>query len=161
MTIGKRIVLGFTLAVAISAAQGFYGYSHLASLSDNARVVVMDCLPGTYLAGQFEATVQENRSLVLSHRLAQDESQRRDIEKRMSEVKAEVDRVSNEYESTITKDEDRKLFDTLNSSSNPVLPTSLSSVAVEVAGPLTRAMRCTVERPSLVSWKLLKLPIAG
>jgi hypothetical protein len=113
MTIGKRIVLGFTLAVAISAAQGFYGYSRLASLSEDAHIVVTDCLPGTYLAGQIEALVQENRGLLLTHLLAKDEAERRDVERRITERKQEIDGIATQYEGTITKEEDRKLFEAL------------------------------------------------
>src|SRR5690348_6793075 len=102
LTIGKRIVLGFTLAVAISAAQGIFGYSRLASLSQDAHTVVVDCLPGTFLAGQIEALVQENRALLLTHLLAKDEADRRAIEKSMGGRAQEIDRIATQYETTIT-----------------------------------------------------------
>ena len=55
LTIGKRIVGGFAVAILVTGALGAFSYFKVGHIETQSSRVVVDCLPGAYLSGQINA----------------------------------------------------------------------------------------------------------
>ena len=113
LTIGKRIVLGFTACILITAGLGTFTFTRLSAIEGHTTLITADCLPGVAASGKIESIVQQNRALLLEHVIADDPKEMGDVEARMAKAVADGDKVFSAYEPTITRDEDRRLFNAM------------------------------------------------
>jgi hypothetical protein len=112
LTPNKRIALGFSLLIAVSAALGFVAHNRLLAVSSASANLARDPVPGTIaimeVGGAFRSDFSRVATHVLSHRKEQ-------IAATVRLNKAKIDRLLSDYEATITTNEDRRLFTTLKS----------------------------------------------
>jgi methyl-accepting chemotaxis protein len=109
LTIGKRIILGFSVAVLITAALGAFAYSRVNVIGQDTHIVAKDCLPSSIYAGRAEMLVRRGQMLVLRHVTVDDEAQMRTIAAESNTVEKELDDVLKKYEDGVTEDQDKKL----------------------------------------------------
>src|SRR5690349_487136 len=97
MTIGKRIIVGFTCTLAITVALGAFAYYRLNQVDARQRVVVDDALPGLALSGEMSALTQEGMSLCAQHVLSDDEQTTKGIEQRTRAAQEKFDAAESKY----------------------------------------------------------------
>jgi methyl-accepting chemotaxis protein len=110
-TIGKRIVFGFATLLVISAALGLFGYLRLTRIRTLSDRITGDCLPGVYCIGQIDAINQANYTLTHRWLLLTTAAERQAIDAEMKANSAKLTKLYQDYEATITRPADRKLFD--------------------------------------------------
>src|SRR4051812_10786373 len=113
LTIGKRVALGFALTVVITAALGGFAFTRLESVSKNVDGLADNALPGLEASAKINALVQHNVTLLLQHVLTTDPDGKQRIEAQFGQVKQQLDELFSRYESVISNDEERQLFDNL------------------------------------------------
>jgi myosin heavy subunit len=112
-TIGKRVAFGFALVEVIVMAMAAFGITRLVTIRGDAQRVVNDSLPGTGQSGDIAAAVRDNYSHTLRYILAQLPAEEKAIEADMAATKAEIGKLLDEYEKTITQPDDRKNFEAI------------------------------------------------
>jgi methyl-accepting chemotaxis protein len=113
MTIGKRIVLGFTAAVVVTATLGLFAYTRLVAVDALAREITTNQLPSASTASKLEARIIQAAGQTLQHVLAPDAKAMDAVESRMRATKEEIDKLDKEYQSLIADDSERRLYDSL------------------------------------------------
>lgn len=148
LTIGKRIILGFSAVVALIAGVGGYTYMKLRSIDDATTVLASDCLPGTYYSGQINSLAAENFGRMLRHVLADSKSEMDAIEQRLTADRAAVDTMLSTYESSITTPDDRKAYDAVIVARNAFRAANSDVI------PLSRELK-TKEATALINDKVV------
>ncbi len=111
LTIGKRIVAGFTVAVIITACLGGFSYWRLTTIAESFDVVAKQSLPGIGIAGKIEATGNANYAYILEHVFADSDTVKKQCEHKINQTRDEVNTYVQTYEPTINIDEERQLFE--------------------------------------------------
>jgi methyl-accepting chemotaxis protein len=114
-TVGKRISVGFAVVIGITAILGVFSYNRLVGIQEDAKAIVTDALPGVYNISQIESKVKENYVTMLSHVLTTNENEMRSYEAAVASSSAEITKLIEEYEKSITRPKDRELFELLKS----------------------------------------------
>ena len=70
MTIGKKVGIGFTIAVAITASLGIVAYNCVQVISRNSERVTGDALPSVILGDKIDSTLREADRQLLRHIIA-------------------------------------------------------------------------------------------
>ncbi len=110
MTVGKKIVLGFGVLIAVTSLLGAIALVNLASLSQTLHLIAIDSLPGTYFSGKLLGEAKNQSALMLTH-VAAASAQKAELEARLAAQEKVLDTDMRGYEKTITLAEDRELFD--------------------------------------------------
>ncbi|HWI19472.1 MAG TPA: MCP four helix bundle domain-containing protein, partial [Vicinamibacterales bacterium] len=110
-TIGKRLMLGFGIVVAIVTLLGAYSAMELRVIQAASDRVVKDSLPGTALSGQILARVKSNLSYTTEHLTATTDTEMQAIEAEVAKTREQITADLARYEQTITQPDDRALFD--------------------------------------------------
>jgi methyl-accepting chemotaxis protein len=111
MTIGKRIILGFTASILITVGLGVFAFTRITAIDSLSKVVVNDCLPGAALSGTFDGWARQEFSLLQRHLLTDDAAAMNHVESDFRSYVAKFEADTTKYASTITQPEDRQLFD--------------------------------------------------
>ncbi len=110
-TIGKRLMFGFGIVVAIVTALGAYSVTQLRVIQAASDRVVKDSLPGTALSGLILAHVKSNLSYTLEHLTASSATDMGAIEAEVTRTRELITTDLSNYEKTITQPDDRALFE--------------------------------------------------
>jgi methyl-accepting chemotaxis protein len=132
-TIGKRIVLGFAALLMIAAALGLFAFTRLIAIKAQSDRITADCLPGVYYISQIETINQANYALTHRWLMLGDSPDRTAVE---AEMKANSDKLTGlmkNYESSITTDEDRRLYAALGAARGPYMTARRSVLAASEA----------------------------
>lgn len=143
-TVGKRIVVGFSLVVLV--VTGFAGISYwkLHIIDNEAHTLLIDCVPGQQAAGKIEATIKENYLATLKHVMAATAAEKSAVEEEMKAITGNVSKVFADYDATITLPEDRVMFNNiidlrkkfLAVRNETILPVSRSSTMPEAVAAM-------------------------
>jgi hypothetical protein len=110
-TIAKRLVVGFGLVTAVTAALGVFAGSRLYAVDGWSTKITQDALPGVALFGRIHAINLRNLALVKEYIATDDPARQEGIETKMAANSAEASTLIEEYEKTITQARDRELFE--------------------------------------------------
>lgn len=110
LTVGKRIVLGFSVVLAITAALGGLAYSRLIAVDVLAKQIAADSLPGIYISGQIEAQAREGFTDVVQHLISADAQQMRQSEADIAAASAAVDELMAKYDKGVHTPQARERF---------------------------------------------------
>lgn len=110
-TIGKRLVIGFTIVTGIVLALEGFTVRELLVIRTAAERVVRDALPGMALSGELLALTKTNLSLTLKHLTSTNPAEMQAVEQRMTATRETVTQKLVAYEKTITEAEDHALFE--------------------------------------------------
>ncbi len=110
LRLAQRLGLGFLASVAVTASLGGYAYYQFTRVDRLTNVIVGNCLPAMYLAGEIQSLARDNYALLLKMILEKDQSGFDQVAAAGKKNKEGIDAALAEYEKTITLDEDRELF---------------------------------------------------
>jgi methyl-accepting chemotaxis protein len=113
-TIARRLTIGFTAVLSVTVALGAFSWVEVSSLAGETRMITKDVLPGVQAVMTASALVANNRAAMLEHLAAADPARKAAIEKEMDAVSATLTETYAAYDKTISTDEDRALFATLD-----------------------------------------------
>jgi methyl-accepting chemotaxis protein len=111
MTIGKRIVGGFTVAILLTAGLGAFAFTRIVTIDRLSKVVVNDCLPGAALSGTFDGWARQEFALLQQHVLTDDAAAATGVEAELRKYAGKFDEDTRKYQATITEASDRQGFD--------------------------------------------------
>lgn len=118
-TIGKRIILGFCLLLATSAALGLFAFSRLTAINVQSGRIALNCLPGVYFMGQIESVNMSNFALTHRWMLQPDQAGKTQIEAEMKINSDKLTELYGTYEKSINEPEDRRLFGEMMAARGP------------------------------------------
>jgi methyl-accepting chemotaxis protein len=113
MTIGKRITVGFAIAVLITGGLGGFVYLKLQGISKTTASVTADSLPGLTAIAQAASQQRENAFNVLGLATTENSEERTKHTAALNKGRTELDGYLKQYEATITRDDDRTMFENL------------------------------------------------
>lgn len=119
LSIGKRITAGFSAVVFISVLLGCFFYTRTNAISQRIKMITDDAVPGVYMIGRGEANLRTAYGLMYRHVLASDDGEMAAIAEELRENRAQNTKLYDEYQSTITRAEDRRLFDAIKAARAP------------------------------------------
>jgi methyl-accepting chemotaxis protein len=110
-SVATRLIVGFGLATAITAALGAIAANQLYAVEARSKRITEDALPGVALVGRIRSINLHNLALLMEY-VATDARDRQElIEARMVANSAEASRLMEAYERTISQPRDRELFE--------------------------------------------------
>jgi methyl-accepting chemotaxis protein len=111
LTIGKRVVLGFGAALAITVGVGLFAYTRVEQIDEYSAYVVKESLPAVSIAGRTEAIINVNYARVLEHVLADTKEGKAQADAKIAKNNDDISALLKEYEGLPNKsEEDRKLL---------------------------------------------------
>lgn len=111
MTIGKRIALGFTATILLSAGLGGFSLMNLTSVQRDSRAVTQVSLPAVQRTLQMQNCIATNNGRMFKQLFARDPKDKASVDAEMKTTTAALTALYAEYESAITDPADRALFD--------------------------------------------------
>ena len=109
MTIGKRIISGFGILVALVATVGGFSLVKFSSTEASSKAIE-NATPSLLSAQAMLTRTLENYALVQEHILTTDEKEIAGIETKMKANSAANGELAKKYEASIDNDEERALF---------------------------------------------------
>jgi methyl-accepting chemotaxis protein len=109
-TIGRRIVVGFSVVTAIVFLLGAFAYTSLTTISKEVTTIADQSLPGLSLSAQMVEEAHRRFELVLEHVIANDEATMIRLEGQIKELDAKIETLMQAYEAKITTAQDRENF---------------------------------------------------
>ncbi|TPQ40699.1 methyl-accepting chemotaxis protein [Cupriavidus pinatubonensis] len=109
-TIRTRILASFTFILLVMALMGVVAYNRLSAIERETNLMLKDALPGLNYSTGIRGAWGEVYVLAWETVKAGTESQRQGYQQQSAEVRQRLDRLEQQYESTITRDNDRATF---------------------------------------------------
>ena len=110
MTIGKRIICGFAVAVVITAGLGVFAFSRFGEVQSRAETIEKDCIPGLDYAGRIEIIMTRNFGRMFQAIVENDPAEIEKLNAAMAAASKEQEGSMDAYEKSITQQQDRELF---------------------------------------------------
>lgn len=111
MTIGKRIILGFSATLLVVLGLGGFAYQRLVEIRGHETRITKDCLPGVVIVGSMLDLAQENGLFLLRGALTENAQEKAEMAELSQTNIALINQLTNDYKGTITMVKDRELFD--------------------------------------------------
>ncbi|MEI8197228.1 MAG: MCP four helix bundle domain-containing protein, partial [Phycisphaerae bacterium] len=111
LTIGKRIVSGFAIAILITTVLGVFAYTRLAVVDTHATEIVKSDLPGLNISADIETGTARALAQVLMHIIADNPKEMTEMENRLTTGTEELNKLYKDYEAKINNDEDRRAYE--------------------------------------------------
>jgi methyl-accepting chemotaxis protein len=112
-TIGKRLTFGFGSVIAIVMALTAFVVIWLGQIDRSANVLIQDSLPGIQHMARAELLVRQSMVQTFHHILSPEDAKKAAIEQEMDGLSAETDKAYAGFEESITRPQDRELFDAI------------------------------------------------
>jgi methyl-accepting chemotaxis protein len=144
-TIGRRITLTFVLVLAIVFALGGFNILRLRTINADATTISDDCLPGVYTISRIQAEVTEAEMHVRKHVMTTDAAAMEEIAVEIDSLRDRVTKLYSNYEATITRSEDRALFEKMKSFRPEYLRRRAQVVQLSQAGKKAEATRMAAD----------------
>ncbi|NOV24552.1 methyl-accepting chemotaxis protein [Cupriavidus necator] len=109
-TIRTRILASFSLILLVMALMGVVAYTRLSAIERGTTLMLQDALPGLNYSTGIRGVWGERYVLAWQTINATDEAQRRSFQQQGQEAAGRLDKLEQQYEATITRDEDRAAF---------------------------------------------------
>lgn len=113
--IGKRIAAGFAAVILIAIALGAFAYSRLVIIDSGATKIATDSLPGLFAITQVRDTGVATLNSLLQHVISSDRKEIAQLETEIRDARAKHVEAVHKYETTITTDKDRQLYESVKS----------------------------------------------
>jgi methyl-accepting chemotaxis protein len=107
LTLGQRISLGFSAVIAVTLILGLVAFNRFMAVSDAGEYLAHDPVPGTIAIINISGAFKENFGLVQMYISATDKTK---IAANIEANRLRIDQLLQEYEATITAEEDRRQF---------------------------------------------------
>jgi len=109
-TVRQRIVMGFSAVVLIMVILSVFAFVLLSEIKSKASDVATDAWPGVYWSAQIESRSMSVLESVYRHMLSTDDTEKRQLEAEVNSNRLALDEAMRNYEQTIFRAEDRRLF---------------------------------------------------
>jgi methyl-accepting chemotaxis protein WspA len=116
LTIGRRLIFGFSGVILITLCLSLYSFTRLESIQSQASSLDKDSLPGAVLMGQIAALSEREVSLVLQHIKANDTQEVERLDQQLRENHGKLSDLFKTYQATIFGAEEVERFQRLNTS---------------------------------------------
>jgi len=133
-TIGKQLMVGFGVVVAIVSTLGVYAVAQLRVVSAASTRIVADSLPGTALSGQILAHVRNNLAYTLEHLASDDTQEMEAVALNIAKTRESIGKELEAYEKTITQPDDRALFDKIAPARDKFVALFGQAIALSTSG---------------------------
>jgi methyl-accepting chemotaxis protein len=110
-TIGRRIIVGFSVVIGIAVLLGAFAYACLITIGTQITRIAQDSLPGVTVSAAIEIEAQRRYTLVLRHVLATNAAAMAEVETLLKESDSKMDALLAHYEQTIFTTQDRENFE--------------------------------------------------
>ena len=110
-TISRRIVTGFAVLLALTAALGLFALRQIDGLRKDIGEFNANTLPSVIALGESSSLIRDNLSAALQFTMADSDAKRAEIQQRIVANRAEVDRLFASYEKMFSDSEDQRLFE--------------------------------------------------
>ncbi|MCX6597563.1 MAG: methyl-accepting chemotaxis protein [Acidobacteria bacterium] len=110
LSVGTKLTLVAGGLATVTLTVGLVALHSLASLNSKTQEIVLDPLPGMARISKVEAALHEWRGNAWRQLATTDQADIAAMERQMAQLKSEAETALKEYATTITTDEDRKLF---------------------------------------------------
>jgi methyl-accepting chemotaxis protein len=133
-TIGKRLISGFGVVLAITTALGGFAAVRMTTLRDRAASITEDALPGIIAIDRTMLLASNNSTNLMHHIASDDDKKMAEIEKEMAAVSEATAKALADYEKTIREPKDRELFTAIGTTR-----AAMAKIRSERVLPLSRA----------------------
>ncbi len=116
ITIQKRLMLAFSLIVALLLGVGAVSLSSMKTIRDNAYEVEHKVLPDIIMLREVNLNLMQVRIFTLRLLLDKNETSRQKHASQIQDVKNTVEKYSTDYQRTIANDKERQLYNEFASS---------------------------------------------
>jgi methyl-accepting chemotaxis protein len=110
-TISRRIIFGFSAMVLLCAILGAFALWRLEKLTNSLATVADNTLPSVVILDEIASQSRDNIFACIQFGEAQSAEQRTAIEERIAANRARADELFKNYETLVSDNEDRRLFD--------------------------------------------------
>jgi methyl-accepting chemotaxis protein len=110
LTIGKRIILGFTLTVSITAALGAFVYHRLAVIEGHIHELDKEAMPAVYNSEEIKSRARASYALVLEHITAGSPADQARIDEEITSYEKKITQAVDDFQGTVNTDRERELF---------------------------------------------------
>jgi methyl-accepting chemotaxis protein len=133
-TIGKRLVTGFAVVLAITVALGGFAAQRIMTIRDRAASITQDAMPGIINIDEVMRTALVNDAVLLHHIASEDDKRMAALEKELADNASLTNAALKRYEATIQQPKDRELFEAIGTTRQ-----AMSKIRTERVLPLSRA----------------------
>ncbi len=109
-TIRTRILASFTLILLVMAVMGVVAYTRLSAIERGTEVLMTDALPGLTYSSGIRSIWGERYVLAWETATADSDAERRDFQQQSQDAASRLDKLEQQYETTILREEDRAGF---------------------------------------------------
>ncbi|TVY08304.1 methyl-accepting chemotaxis protein [Paenibacillus cremeus] len=113
VSVGKKLVVGFSLMILIVAIVGGLGINRMMVMNDRTNLITTSWMPGVESINELNYITEHILTLSLRHLNSKDRAEASEIEKQRKDAASKIKTVLDDYEATIYLPEDRKNFDEL------------------------------------------------
>ncbi|HZZ43261.1 MAG TPA: methyl-accepting chemotaxis protein [Tepidisphaeraceae bacterium] len=110
MTIGKRLISGFSLLTVVTITLGVFAYVRVKSIDKEMKCMASDALPGVIWCSELSRVNQAGGRIILQHIVTDDKAEMAAEEEKLKQVNTDAEAAYKSYEDQITQDEDRRNF---------------------------------------------------
>lgn len=110
-SIGRQITAAASATLLTIFALGAFAVFRVRVIQQIATTITSDCMPGVYLISKIDANLKSSELEVREHIVNTSAEEMAQNEKEMQRLSTEVTQLRAEYEKSITRDEDRALFE--------------------------------------------------
>ncbi len=111
LSVGKRITIGFSTVILITALLAAYCIAHLNDIDGKSNAIVKDAMPGVYLIGQIESNARSMLAEQYRDILETDDAEIARIGQTVQQLREKNTKLVDEYETSVIRAEDRRLFE--------------------------------------------------
>jgi methyl-accepting chemotaxis protein len=133
-TIGRRLNVGFSIVILITATLGVLAYNRIQRIDHATGVVSGRAIPGIVLLSQVESLVKENFINTTQHYLAGDTDRKLAIEKEMDAKSAKLTELYKQYEALLITDEEKATYEVVKKSRPPYRDKRVSILSLSREG---------------------------
>src|SRR5436309_2514164 len=113
MTIGKRVILGFSATIAVALSFGMFAYLRLVAIKTHATRITADSLPGMGMISEITSLAEKNYIATLRHVGTEKAEEKAGLMSVIQINIARINKLTNDYAGTITTARHRELFATM------------------------------------------------
>jgi methyl-accepting chemotaxis protein len=113
LSLSQKLYAGFAAVLIIVACLGFFALKEIKGIGTHSEKIVKDNMPGITIAMQIDVMARRNMVLAARHIFETDPENIAAIDKDLEENRAQLDEAFKKYESTITTEKDRQLFEAI------------------------------------------------
>ncbi len=136
MSLSAKLYLGFGAVLVVLLSLGGFLFTRLQEVGKLQKIITGDCLPGVAAIGSLETAANNHFEFLSQHLLSQDAAKKDAVEGSMAKELETMNKITQDYQGTITQPEDRALF----SSIAPAQEAYLNAVK-QIYLPLSRARK--------------------